>query len=145
MGTPKIYHYDPAANTQVQEYLKNAINLKTYALEHYAPGESQKDPESVRSQCRNLGHALGAWLRSFHDWCDRPEQDGLRDIAAKNHEMQSLKRFINYQQLVQMADTHPAILGEIKDTLSSINEMTKRELQDQSALQVIHGDFWTGK
>lgn len=141
ISTPAVYHFNQESNTQVQEYLVNAVSLKTFALEHYAA----PTPVSFKPQCQQLGHGLGAWLRSFHSWSEQPEQADLREKLAGNKEMQSLKNMINYKQLVQMADRHPTILGDVKSDLQDICNMTATELVDEAALCVIHGDFWTGK
>ncbi|KAH8686692.1 kinase-like domain-containing protein [Ilyonectria robusta] len=140
ISTPAVYHFNQESNTQVQEYLVNAVSLKAFALEHYAA----PTPVSLKPQCQQLGHGLGAWLRSFHSWSEQPEQADLREKLAGNKEMQSLKNMVNYKQLVQMADRHPTILGDVKSDLQDICNMTATELVDEAALYVIHGDFWTG-
>ncbi|KAF7533705.1 hypothetical protein G7Z17_g13472 [Cylindrodendrum hubeiense] len=140
ISTPAVYHFNEETNTQVQEYLVNAVSLKIFALEHYAA----PTPVSLKPQCRQLGHGLGAWLRSFHEWSEKPEQVALREKLAGNKEMQVLKNMINYKGLVQMADVHPTILGDIKSDLQDISDMAAAELVDEAALHVIHGDFWTG-
>ncbi|KAF5001411.1 hypothetical protein FDECE_10940 [Fusarium decemcellulare] len=140
VSTPAVYHFNQDTNTQIQEYLPNAVSLKNYALEHYAA----PTPESLRPQCEQLGHGLGAWLREFHAWSQEPGQAALRDVFAGNREMQGLKNMINYQQLLQMADRHPTILGDARDVLQGISDLAAGELVDETALYVIHGDFWTG-
>ncbi|KPM46199.1 hypothetical protein AK830_g328 [Neonectria ditissima] len=139
--TPAVYHFDRDTNTLVQEYLVNAVSLKTYSLKYFAA----PTPESLKPQCQQLGYGLGAWLRSFDDWSQQPGQAALREKLAENKEMQALKNMINYKQLVQMADRHPTILGDIKSDLQNISNMAAAELEDEAALHVIHGDFWTGK
>ena len=59
--------------------------------------------------------------------------------------MQMLKIFVNYQSLVGVVDRHPDILGDVKDILQEVNDMAAAEVKDETALHVIHGDFWTGK
>ena len=103
--TPKLFYYNPETNTQVQEYLPNAVNLKTYALEHFKAPTS----ESFKPQCRELGHALGVWLRTFHDWSQKQNQTALKKILANNKEMQQIKFWINYQAVVGMVDQHSDI------------------------------------
>ncbi|KFA63469.1 hypothetical protein S40285_00386 [Stachybotrys chlorohalonatus IBT 40285] len=140
VGTPRLYSFNPATNTQVQEYLPNATSLKEYALKHYeAPTPSSLEPE-----CLDLGDALGKWLRSFHDWGNQPTQAQLRELLAGNRELQSLKHMINYQALIQKASQHPSILQDVRDVLLQISETTAAELLDDGKLEVIHGDFWTG-
>ncbi|KAF7548830.1 hypothetical protein G7046_g8543 [Stylonectria norvegica] len=142
ISTPRMLLFNPATNTQVQEYLPHAVNLKEYALAHYATPAAAA---SVKPQCVKLGRSLGHWLRSFHDWSERPDQARLREILARNKDMQGLKHMINYRQLVQLTGAHPDILGdEVKPVLQEIAEMAAGELADEAALHVIHGDFWTG-
>ncbi|KAF4979321.1 hypothetical protein FZEAL_4443 [Fusarium zealandicum] len=140
ISTPSVYHFNHDSNTQVQEYLPNAVSLKDYALKHYAAPTSA----SLEPQCDQLGHGLGAWLRAFHSWSQEPGQAALREVFAGNKEMQGLKNMINYQQLLQMADRHPTVLGDARDVLQGISDLAAGELVDDSALYVIHGDFWTG-
>ncbi|KAI5460017.1 kinase-like domain-containing protein [Mariannaea sp. PMI_226] len=141
ISTPDVYFFNQETNTQVQEYLPNAVSLKDYALKHYASPTSP----SLKRECEQLGHGIGAWLRSFHDWSNQPEQEAdLRKIVAGNKAMQLLKLAINYQALPKMADTYSTILGDAKAELQAISEMAVAELKDESTLQVIHGDFWTG-
>ncbi|KAM0436192.1 hypothetical protein ACHAPT_003084 [Fusarium lateritium] len=140
VSTPTVYHFNRESNTQVQEYLTNAVSLKNYALKHYAA----PTPESLRPQCEQLGHDLGVWLRAFHSWSQEPGQAALREVFAENKEMQALKHMINYQQLLQKVDQHPSILSDVRDVLQGISDLAAKELEDETALNPIHGDFWTG-
>lgn len=56
-----------------------------------------------------------------------------------------IKLMINYQMLLGMVDQYPSILGDVKDVLQEVHDAAASELQDESSLQPIHGDFWTGK
>ncbi|KAM0562645.1 hypothetical protein ACHAPJ_002335 [Fusarium lateritium] len=140
ISTPAVYHFDHVTNTQVQEYLSKAVSLKDYALKHYTAPTSQ----SLKPQCDQIGHGLGAWLRAFHGWSQEPKQAAMREVFAGNKEMQGLKNMINYQQLLQRVDQHPEILGDARDALQGVSDLAAGELVDESALYVIHGDFWTG-
>lgn len=139
--TPQVYHFNPTTNTQIQEYLPDAVDLKTYAMKYYAA----PSPESTNSQCVALGRSLGVWLKAFHSWADKPEQAELRAIVGENAAMQKLKNAINYApRLMQMVDKYPDILGTSRDILQQVCDRASAELQ-QDDLGVIHGDFWTGK
>ncbi|KAF4498518.1 cytoplasmic trna 2-thiolation 2 [Fusarium agapanthi] len=140
ISTPETYYFNQDSNTQVQEYLSEALSLKDYALKYYAA----PTPPSLREQCEQLGHGLGSWLRAFHGWSQEPKQAALRETFAGNKEMQGLKNMINYQQLLQVVDRHPEILGDARDVLQGVSDLAARELADESALYPIHGDFWTG-
>lgn len=137
--TPKAFYFDEENNTQIQEYLSQGADLKTYALKTFpAP-----TPEALKPHCYQLGMALGRWLRDFHGWS--AQQPDLRRIVAKNQEMQQLKHMINFEWLLQRIAQFPAILEEAKDTFEKVKKMAAAELKDEDKMQVIHGDFWTGK
>ncbi|KAL2181986.1 kinase-like domain-containing protein [Thermothelomyces heterothallicus CBS 202.75] len=135
---PKLYHFNPDTNTQIQEYLPGALSLKDYALRHF----SSPDP-SRKPLCLELGRSLGAWLREFHAWASLPEQADLREELKSNEPMQKIKHMANYQTLVGTVANFPSILGEAQETFEKIKDATAKEL-DRPDLQVIHGDFWTG-
>lgn len=137
--TPKFYHFDEQNNTQVQEILPNGKDLKTYILGTY----SANTPDAVRPQCLQLGRALGRWLHNFHAWSKT--QEGLRRIVAGNTDMRGLKLTINFSWLLDRIEKYPSILGESRDVFEKVRDMATRELEDESRLQVVHGDFWTGK
>ncbi|KAI0389922.1 kinase-like domain-containing protein [Xylariaceae sp. FL0594] len=136
--TPKLYHYDEQHNTQIHEFLRNSKDLKTYALDRYGADTS----EDARSQCRQLGRALGGWLRGFH--ARSATQTGLRETVARNTAMQQLKNTINYSWLLDRVAQFPSVLGEAMNVFEEVKAMAAKELEDRSKLQVIHGDFWTG-
>lgn len=117
------------------------MSLKQYALEHYPAPTS----EALKPQCVQLGRCLGQWLRSFHDWSQQPANSGLRELFSRNKEMQNIKKMLNYDRLLQMVGKHPSILEECRDVFQQVADMASAELKDEGSLQVIHGDFWTGK
>lgn len=90
-----------------------------------------------------MGRGLGQWLRYFHDWA--ATQKPLRDLARANGEMQLIKLAYNYQLLLRRVEQLPDILSDIKAVLEEVFAMAQAELDDETKLQVIHGDFWTGK
>ncbi|KAI9904525.1 hypothetical protein N3K66_001054 [Trichothecium roseum] len=140
IGTPKILHFAPDTNTQVQEYLPDAISLKEYALEHYKAPTSP----SFKPQCLQLGRCLGHWLRAFHDWTGEvsaPKE--FKETLVRNREMQTLKNTINYKQVLGMADKSE-ILAPAKEVFQMISDASDAELQDNSKMLPVHGDFWTG-
>ncbi|KAK4639741.1 hypothetical protein QC761_711030 [Podospora bellae-mahoneyi] len=137
--TPKLYYYNSDTNTQVQEYLPDAISLKDYALKHFsaAPDVSRKPA------CLDIGKSLGIWLRSFHHWANQSEQSGLREALKLNANLQELRHMTNYQTLVSDVDTCPEILSDAKEVFEKVEKMAAEEL-GSGKLEVIHGDFWTG-
>ncbi|KAI1384638.1 kinase-like domain-containing protein [Hypoxylon trugodes] len=139
--TPKFYHFDAGNNTQVQEYLESGSNLKSYALKTYAAGAGS-DSEATKRQSIQLGKALGRWLRDFHDWA--AQQPDLRAVVAENTELQLLKHTINFTWLLDRIKLFPSILSEVEGVFDEIRDATAAELKNESELQVIHGDFWSG-
>lgn len=126
-------------NCQVQEYLQNGINLKEYALKTYANSNS----DATKQQCLQLGKTLGRWLRGFHEWA--AERDELRRVVADNDGMQQIKHMINFDRLFDRIKQFPAILSDAEDAFRKVSDMDGEEWDVEDELQVIHGDFWTGK
>ncbi|KAK0637308.1 kinase-like domain-containing protein [Bombardia bombarda] len=137
--TPKLYHFNQESNTQIQECFNQSVDLKTYALRYF----SKAGHVSRKSQCLDIGHGLGAWLRSLHDWVVHPEQSQLQETAMSNTALQAVKLKFNYLLLVPTVDRHPSILEEARGTFEQVEMMGKKELESPD-IQVIHGDFWTG-
>ncbi|KAM7194682.1 Protein kinase-like domain containing protein [Naviculisporaceae sp. PSN 640] len=145
---PKIYEFNEQTNTQIQEYMPEGIDLKTYCLKYYEPGTSP----SKRPQCIALGQALGSWLRNFHDWTGNPRPNvqaiagrrRLHETARSNKALQLLKNSSYYKVLAdQMIDKFPQILEPIRPLLKKLEEVADLEME-MGARQVVHGDFWTG-
>ena len=144
--TPRALYFDAQSSTQVQEYLPGGIDLKHYVLATYPP----HTPESCRAQCRALGKAIGHWLREFHNLSLSSTEQGqsrsLRAVVGDNSELQRLKHTINFEWLQAKPDQFPKVLGDdAKEVFAKVRDMAAQELQDSTRLNVIHGDFWTGK
>ena len=135
-----MFHFDASTNTQIQEYLDNAIDLKSYALKYYPPHTTI----NLKGQCLGIGRGLGSWLRQFHEWAVQPAQASLHGTAAANHELQKLKHATYYQSLMMLVPRFTGVLSEAEATFAKVKEMADAELE-KSDLQVVHGDFWTGK
>lgn len=140
----------PDTNTQVQEYLKGALNLKLYSLEHYPrdivhSASNSVTQEHLKLETIHIGLGLGRWLRNFHNWGEQPEQAGFRAEIQQNKDMQALKHTINYEWLVKNVEKHASSLGDARTVFEKVRDMAKAELADEESLRVIHGDFWTGK
>lgn len=138
--TPKLHHFNPQTNTQVQEYLPDSLDLKTYAFKHFLPST----PESKKAQCIGIGLSLGRWLKNFHEWVAAPEQAKLRTDATANVALQKLKHATYYEYLIQFVDKFPTLLGDSREVFDQVKAMSEAELADDATLQVVHGDFWTG-
>lgn len=137
--TPKYLPFEEAETTQIQEYLPDSLNLKEYVLKHC----SSPTPDSLEPQFRQLGVALGRWLREFHNWAT--DQAPLRQNVMANKEMQQMKHMINFQWLLDRVDQFPTVLGGAESIFSEVKDMALAELEGAEALQIVHGDFWTGK
>ncbi|KAI1476464.1 kinase-like domain-containing protein [Daldinia eschscholtzii] len=136
--TPKFYYFDEENNTQVQELLEDGIDLKTHTLRNF----TGSDLEVAKTQSLQLGKALGRWLKGFHTWA--AQQPELRRTVAANKELQQLKHSINFSWLLDRVKQFPNVLGGAEDVFKEVGKMAAVELEDDSQLQVIHGDFWTG-
>ena len=123
------------------EYVQNGTNLKAYALKFYAPPSD----ETLKAQCLDLGRGLGGWLRSFHSWANLPEQAGFREIVSGNKELQTIRHAANYGAIVGLVDRFPSILSGSRELFAQVRDATAKELLDDTKLQPIHGDYWTGK
>jgi hypothetical protein len=138
--TPNLFYFDPGSSTQIQEYLPNSLNLKHYAFKRLPPST----PQHHRPKVLELGQGLGKWLRSFHEWTCRPEQEAVREAAKANKELQAMKLTYNYENLLWQLDDFP-FLKDSEHVFQEVIANAKLELEDDGKLQVIHGDFWTGK
>jgi hypothetical protein len=115
------------------EYLPNRVDLKTYVV------RSPSSEGLSRSQCIELGEALGKWLKSFHGTVmDNPE---VLEAASKTDFTQQVKHMINYTWLFERIKTYPAILEEARDVFEQVGKSAATESKNQ----INHGDFWTGK
>lgn len=135
-----MFHFNPETNTQIQEYLPSSVDLKTYALSHLTSND-----EGLKVHCYGIGEGLGLWLRSFHDWGNDQAQSKLQAQIKLNTPMQALKNSINYAGLVSTIDKFPTTLEDARDVFEEVKKASEAELADESKLQIIHGDFWTGK
>lgn len=134
--TPHLYHFDTENNTQIYEDLSSSLNLKFYVLTH--------SETLTQAQCQRLGHALGAWCKSFHVWGKDEERKELRDVMKGNKEMRELKFMVNYQMLINTVDNFPELLEENRSLFEDVKDNIRRELDERDG-ELIHGDFWTGK
>lgn len=94
-----------------------------------------------------VGRVLGAWLRNFHDWAADGSSGSLqlRELIASNREMQGIKLQYNYRLLLSRVEAYPDLLAEAKPVFEQLIALAEAELTEEHQLQVIHGDFWTGK
>lgn len=142
--------YDDDSKTMVQEYLPNGVNLKDYALKHFA----LPTPEGLRTQCHQLGKSLAEYITEFHQRAEAEttawreargskQEPELHRVVKDAKDMQSLKHLINNDWLIQRIDQFPDILGEARPVFGKVKQMALEELKTE--LSPIHGDYWTGK
>jgi hypothetical protein len=138
--TPKLFHFDEVNTNQMQEAMPNGIDLKTYILQQFP----SYTPASPKPQYFQLGEVLGCWLKDFHEWS--ATQTGLRAKVEENSEYaQQIKHMLNFQWMYDRIKEYPNILGGAADVLAKVEQMADAERRGWDKLQIIHGDFWTGK
>ncbi|KAJ5162553.1 Aminoglycoside phosphotransferase [Penicillium coprophilum] len=135
--SPRLLDFNRATDTQVVEDLPNSIDLKNFLLSEVSHNLSE-------SSGRDLGSALGSWLRSFHLWTAEKQ---LTKELGTNQEMKNLKFWVNYTLLINTIEDFPDILGEDRDIFEKVRDLAAAELERQTyddGYGIIHGDFWTG-
>jgi hypothetical protein len=137
--TPQLLYFDEPTTTQVHEYIPSSTPLKAYALDRLA---SPTDP-ARETQCRLFGKAVGKWMNEFARWA--AEHPQAREVARGNVTAQPIKQMVSYGWLGERVEQFPEVLREAKETLESVERMAAEELRDEDRLQVVHGDFSTGK
>lgn len=119
--------------------MPNGTTLKQFILKFYAGTTAN----SVEAESRQLGKSLGSWLRGFAEWsASQPE---LRPIVAENIEAKQVRHMLNFLWLSERVKEYPAILDHAKNIFVEVENAANTEMEDESKLQIIHGDFWTGK
>jgi len=155
--TPKLHHFSPTNRIQVQSYLPTAISLKHFAFKHFLPAPNFS-PFSAhlddallarKNLAHELGRALGSWLRAFHAWVNRPEEEEavkLKEMVGRlSGKMARLVLETTYGSLGQVVGEFRDIFegDEVQEVLNEVRAFAEREMEQ--AEKVVHGDFWTGK
>lgn len=140
--SPRLYQYIEGSSStdQITEHLPDGMNLKSYVLRHYP----HPSPLECEGECTALGAAIGRWLKDFHEW-GKKQQELQQNIAEKGEFGQMVKRMINFQWMDDRTAEFPDQLGDHANLLSSVQDMAYKEWEAPETLQLIHGDFWTGK
>lgn len=144
--SPRLYLFDRKTNTQVLEDCSNTTDLKTIFT---SPMVKDILPDTSPA---SVGHDIGSWLRSFHEWTSEPAQAPLRETIGRNTEGRKLKRKITYDSFVRILETYPELVEEHVEKLKCIQAAMTAEFElnqppkgDDGNWGLIHGDFWTGK
>ncbi|KAM5496379.1 hypothetical protein McaMca56_004548 [Microsporum canis] len=101
LRTPRLYLFDEKTNTQVLEDLVSTIDLKT-VLE--SPTASTALPHPFAT---GIGHALGAWLQSFHTWVSEPAPAALLKDLGDNEPMRKIRYSISYGAFTNIVQKFP--------------------------------------
>lgn len=144
--SPRLYLFDRKTNTQVLEDCLDTTDLKTIFISHkikeILPGTT----------AASVGHDIGSWLRSFHQWTSEPSQAALRETIRRNTEARKLKCKITYDSFVEILETYPQLveghvekLNIIRDAMTAEFKLEKPPKGEGCSWGLIHGDFWTGK
>lgn len=137
--TPKLLHFDEANTTQVHEHISNSTTLKAYILRNYsAPTPKTREPE-----CRQLGKAMGRWMNEFVKYTISQPQ--MKRCAVGNRDAQPIRHQFSYGWLHDRIEQYPGIFSEDGEILEQVLRLATEELEDESRLQVVHGDFAPAK
>lgn len=69
----------------------------------------------------------------------------MRSIAAENVEAQGFRHMLEFGWLAERVLQYPTALSDAEDVFVEVEKAAAAEIRDGSKLQVVHGDFWTGK
>lgn len=144
---PGLYLFNQETNTQILEDLHQTTDLKT--ILHSPASNIHSYPGGNPFV---LGHVLGSWLRSFHEWGSAAEQTSLCAKIARNQSMRKLKCQITYGSFLEILQLYPQIVEGHVETLLAVKDAMTAEFQvdhqptcDTEDWGLIHGDFWSGK
>ena len=117
------------------------MTLLDYVLKYHAAGSATNSwgPEAARK----IGKTLGLWLKGFTQWAASHAE--LHAEAAKNAQGQFFRHLVTFTWLKDRVEQYPTILGDAREVFVEVEQAVTAELKDPSKLQLIHGDFWTGK
>ncbi|KAI1751509.1 kinase-like domain-containing protein [Xylaria castorea] len=141
---PRLHLFIGDTNLQVLEDFPTTADLKSLFVSPNANGILT--PPLAAS----IGHDIGSWLRSFHDWSTSPN-GRLKDIGD-NEPMRKLKYAVTYDAYLKVLENHfPDLLEGHRPLLEQVRNAATKEFRKVSEDQdegnswgLIHGDFWTG-
>lgn len=141
---PRHYLFNRQTYTQVFQDFPDATDLKSVL---FSPNAGSLLPGSSSV---TVGHHLGSWLRSFHEWASAPEQAHLRAVIGKNQSMRDLKRKVTYSSFLTVLENYPELLDGCKEALEAVRDFMSNEFEEPprygtESWGIIHGDFWSGK
>ncbi|KAI0444707.1 kinase-like domain-containing protein [Xylaria telfairii] len=137
---PRLHLFIRDANIQVLEDFPATVDLKSLFVSPNA--NSILTPPVAAS----IGHDIGSWLRSFHDWSMSP--NGRLKYIGDNEPMRKLKYTITYDAYLKVLENHfPDLLEDHRPLLEQVRNMAAEGFEKVSEgldWGLIHGDFWTG-
>lgn len=119
--------------------MPQGTTLKDYLPKYYSLPESK----SSEPEAREIGKTLGLWLKGFTQWAARHADSHA--AAEKNEVGRYFRHLVTFGWLQDRVEQYPAVLGDAKEVFAEVEKAVASELEDPSKVQVIHGDFWTGK
>ncbi|KAI0540368.1 kinase-like domain-containing protein [Xylaria digitata] len=142
--TPRLHLFIRDTNIQVLEDFPDAIDLKSIFV------SPTRNIILTKSVAASIGHDIGAWLRSFHDWSMSPNVK-LKDIG-NNEPMRKLKYAITYDSHLKVLENnfpsllegHQSALEQVKDAAMKEFKKVSRYGDEDKNWGLIHGDFWSG-
>ncbi|TQV95329.1 hypothetical protein V2A60_009637 [Cordyceps javanica] len=143
--SPRLYHFDPAANIQVLQEIRDVLDLRVIL------DTPSADLRVSQTQLADVGRAAGGWLRRFHQWAVQPAQRSFAQQVAKNEGMRRLKARVTCDSFIQVLERFPDIYEPHAATLHLFRDMAQQEFQrvpglndEEDGWGVIHADFWSG-
>ncbi|KAF3017071.1 hypothetical protein E8E14_006232 [Neopestalotiopsis sp. 37M] len=138
---PRLYYFDRESNTQVLEDFADAGGFRPIL---FSPNAGTLRPQPIE-----IGHHLGSWLRSFHEWALEPRQAALRAQLGQKDPVRKLKRSVTFDVFLTVLEGFPGLLNGHQETLQVVQEaMTKEFLKpamdEDEGWGLVHGDLWSG-
>ncbi|TGJ78533.1 hypothetical protein E0Z10_g10233 [Xylaria hypoxylon] len=141
---PRLHLFIRDINIQVLEDFPAAVDLKSLFV---SPTGNSILTASVAT---SVGHGIGSWLRSFHDWS--MSSNAKLGYVGNNEPMRKLKYTITYDSHLKVLENnfpdllegHRAALEQVKDAATKEFEKASKDGDEDKNWGLIHGDFWTG-
>ncbi|KAK5636879.1 hypothetical protein RRF57_012591 [Xylaria bambusicola] len=142
--TPRLHLFIRETNIQVLEDIPDVDDLKNVLV--LSAGKQILTAQAATS----IGHNIGAWLRSFHDWAIISNTK-FTDFGD-NESMRILKYDITYGAYLDVLESSfPDLLEGHRLPLRQVKELAMKEFEKTSNdwfagenWGIIHGDFWSG-
>jgi hypothetical protein len=135
--TPKFLSASELPHTMLMEDLPNSVTIKEYLSKH---GDTM-----LPSVSRDLGVALGTWLKNYHVWLNGEDEKAmyLKQKLGGNGSMVDAREQLYIGSYRDAMKQFPQIEWPKETQLAQIEADIKRVCRAGGS--GIHGDFWTGK